>query len=462
MAFPGTYNISYYKGDTLEFLIYPKDTAGGQYSLNGYDTIKFTISNYRGTTNSANEPKITINALATNEGQYIKCVIRPIDGDGDGTPQNPGMVGGKTYVYDVEITKKTSPYYQVHTLLSGNVSVTEQVSLPSDEDVPVVVAPGAPTNLAVNTDTVTDTTATMTWTAPTTGTFDKYNIYRLVNPTLQSTIADAVFVESVSSTLSTYTYTGLTPATNYVLGLAAVNTIANPDVEGPKTAVQALITTDAAAPTAPASPTSVAVNQADVTHNSIKMTWTAPTTGTFDKYNIYYIKNPSGSPTFLDATFIAQINSGVTEYTYTALDADTNYIVGLTAVNTTPNPDLESNPALTTSVINTDIAPPNAPTNIVIDTDNITDTEIPISWTAPATGNAPVAYIVYYVENPTLPINFESAIPSAPIPAGTTSYTIADLTPATNYGVAVVAVGAEDGVSEPLVHMGTILTDSGV
>lgn len=458
MAFPGTYNISYYKGDTLEFLIYPKDTAGGQYSLNGYDTVKFTISNFRGETSSTGESKITINALATNEGQYIKCVIRPIDGDGDGTPENPGMVGGKTYVYDVEITKKTSPYYQVHTLLSGNVSVTEQVSLPSDEAITPVTAPGAPSNVQVSALTVTDTTALMTWTSPT-GTYDKYNIYKLTNPGFGSTVADAVLVETINAGTTSYTYTGLIPATNYILGLSAVNTAVDPDLEGEKAAYNSLVTTDATAPTAPNEPTDVLVDPLAVTDTEITMTWTEPATGQpYNNYNIYYIENPQGVPTMQDAIFVESIASGVTTYTYTGLTPDTNYIVGLTAVNTATEPDLESTAALHPSVINTDIAPPNAPTDIIIDTPNITDTSIPISWTAPATGNPPVAYIVSYIENPTLPLDFASAVPSDPIPANLTSYTISGLTPTTGYGIGVVAVGSEGGVSEPLVHMGVVLT----
>ncbi len=36
MAFPGTYNINYYKGDTYQFRIYPKDTAGYPFDLSVY------------------------------------------------------------------------------------------------------------------------------------------------------------------------------------------------------------------------------------------------------------------------------------------------------------------------------------------------------------------------------------------------------------------------------------------
>ena len=49
MAFPGTYNISYYKGDTYEFRVYPKDSSGAVFDLTDY-AVKFTISTSRGAT----------------------------------------------------------------------------------------------------------------------------------------------------------------------------------------------------------------------------------------------------------------------------------------------------------------------------------------------------------------------------------------------------------------------------
>jgi hypothetical protein len=49
MAFPGTYNINYYKGDTYEFRIYPKDAEGNAFPLGDYEGSEtFTIANVRG------------------------------------------------------------------------------------------------------------------------------------------------------------------------------------------------------------------------------------------------------------------------------------------------------------------------------------------------------------------------------------------------------------------------------
>lgn len=126
MAFPGTYNIAYYKGDTLEFKIYPKDTSGATFSLASYTvpehegTGSFTISNYAGPAQEG-KPKTTIYGYATIvNSEYVLCSITPTAGS--------QMTAGTTYVYDVQVTKADSPYNKVYTLLSGSISVTEEVT----------------------------------------------------------------------------------------------------------------------------------------------------------------------------------------------------------------------------------------------------------------------------------------------------------------------------------------------
>ena len=122
MAFPGTYNISYYKGDTLEFRVYPKDSAGAAFDLTDYDNASgplFTISTARGSAGLLDQ--IQAYAEVSTDNTYILCVIRPEDGD--------QLDAGTSYVYDVEISKEGSPYDTVNTLLTGTIAVTEQVGI---------------------------------------------------------------------------------------------------------------------------------------------------------------------------------------------------------------------------------------------------------------------------------------------------------------------------------------------
>ena len=124
MAYPGTYNISYYKGDTLEFRIFPKDASGAAFDLEDYYAL-FSISTARGAAGEANKissadeyddvPYIEIDE--TNNS--ILCVITPEAGE--------RLTAGTTYVYDVQISKEALPYNIVNTLLTGSITVQDQV-----------------------------------------------------------------------------------------------------------------------------------------------------------------------------------------------------------------------------------------------------------------------------------------------------------------------------------------------
>ena len=120
MAFPGTYNFSYYAGDTFEFFIYPKNSIGNVFDNLGDYTPKFTIATSRGNledvvlaSSASTQLAATIDATNT----YISCVIKP-DGGRDLT--------GQSYLYDVEIEHDSNG--KVHTLLTGTISVTQDIT----------------------------------------------------------------------------------------------------------------------------------------------------------------------------------------------------------------------------------------------------------------------------------------------------------------------------------------------
>ena len=118
MAFPGTYNFSYYRGDTFEFKVYPKDAGGGIFDLTGYGTPVFKISNARGSAGVGNQ--VDGYAVVSADKTHILCVIEPEVGI--------GLAGGQTYVYDIEITKSGADYTRKYTLLNGNITVTEHIT----------------------------------------------------------------------------------------------------------------------------------------------------------------------------------------------------------------------------------------------------------------------------------------------------------------------------------------------
>lgn len=120
MAFPGTLNISYYKGDTYEFRIYPKDSLGASFDLSQYRDARFTISTSRGTSGLANQVECSA-VITSGLGNYVTCTIRPDD--------LIGLNASVQYVYDVQIKRISSPHNYVHTLLTGTVSITDDISV---------------------------------------------------------------------------------------------------------------------------------------------------------------------------------------------------------------------------------------------------------------------------------------------------------------------------------------------
>ena len=125
MAFPAVFNISYYRGDTYEFRIYPKDSSGNPFPLEGYDLAngaRLTMSTERGESGIGDQ--LEGYARISTDRTYIDCAILPENG--------LAMDFSLNYVYDVQIFKAAvegvDPYSTVLTLLTGNISVTEQIT----------------------------------------------------------------------------------------------------------------------------------------------------------------------------------------------------------------------------------------------------------------------------------------------------------------------------------------------
>jgi len=126
MAFPGTYDFSYYKGDTYEFKIYPKNSDGTAFNLSSFadvppnDNARFFVATERGLAGAENQIECSAQIVTELSDTYILCTITP----GQGSSMNAGV----PYVYDVEIRKTVegSPY--VLTLVTGTITVRDQVT----------------------------------------------------------------------------------------------------------------------------------------------------------------------------------------------------------------------------------------------------------------------------------------------------------------------------------------------
>ena len=114
MAFPGTYNFSYYRGDTAEFVIRPKNSDGSAYDLTNY-TATFTIANRRGSTGTQYAGTATVNTTT----DIITCTIIPSVGR---------TLAAGTYVYDVQITNTVPNPDVILTVLTGSITVTDDIT----------------------------------------------------------------------------------------------------------------------------------------------------------------------------------------------------------------------------------------------------------------------------------------------------------------------------------------------
>lgn len=118
MAFPGTLNINYYKGDTYEFRIYPRNSDDTNFDLTPYTSTSFTISTVRGSAGAANAIEAYTEVSA--DGSNLLCVILPGHG--------ANLTAGTTYEYDVQVRRSGPPYERVYTLLTGSITVTDDVT----------------------------------------------------------------------------------------------------------------------------------------------------------------------------------------------------------------------------------------------------------------------------------------------------------------------------------------------
>lgn len=115
MAFPATYNFSYYRGDSFEFVIQPKNSDGTAFDLSEYVSASstFTIASRSGGVDTF---VFNGNVVINSSESYISCSIPATSG--------ANLVQGTSYVYDVQI--KNTNY--VYTLLSGSITVTNDIS----------------------------------------------------------------------------------------------------------------------------------------------------------------------------------------------------------------------------------------------------------------------------------------------------------------------------------------------
>ena len=115
MTFPSTYNFSYYRGDTAQFVARPKNANdGSSFDLTDYNAV-FTIATARGATATQYSDAEGITAVVDPTTDIVTCTITPAGGR--------DLIPG-SYVYDVQIDNGI----QIYTLLTGTITVTDDIT----------------------------------------------------------------------------------------------------------------------------------------------------------------------------------------------------------------------------------------------------------------------------------------------------------------------------------------------
>jgi hypothetical protein len=313
MAFPGTFNISYYKGDTYEFNVYPKDSSGNPFDLTTYTGARFTMALVRGAAGSAEQ--ISGYAEISTDKKFVKCAIRPVDA--------ALMDDTKQYVYDVQISKDASPYDFVFTILTGNISITKEVTLVT----PDAEIPASPTGLTIEEDPIG--TVTVDWVAPASGlaptgykVYGKADALGVTSYILLSTIA----APTTTYTASTIAGFPLSPGVSYDIKVTSVTG----SVENINDFVEDSFTSK--------TPSGAPINfiLAESPAGTLAGSWDAPSSGIAPTgYNIYGKAPELGSSEYilLTAEPSALTVFSASEFGGFPLSAGVEYFIKVTSVN---------------------------------------------------------------------------------------------------------------------------------
>ena len=291
---------------------------------------------------------------------------------------------------DTGLNPNTKYFYEISSVNEGGSSV------PSTPPVFATTAPAAPTGVMAT--TMTTTSIKVSWTASTGAT--SYKVYR------DTTVAFASPTLVGSPTTTTFTDTGLTPATTYYYEIKASNINGDSPLSGTPTS-------------APAAPTGISATI--LTPTSIKVTWN-PSTGA-TSYKIYHTSSPSGPFNILAGT------STGTSFADTGLTPNVKYYYEVIALNGGSSSLPATPPASATT-------PPAMPTGVKANF--LSPTSIKVTWN-PSTGAT--SYKIYRSTSPAGPFN--TVIGTSTVP----SFTDTGLTPNVKYYYQVSALNG--GSSSP-------------
>ncbi len=356
-------------------------------------------------TNSSTEIDLAWTAPAANGAAISGYHLDRKAGSGSYASVSTTIGASATAYADTGLTPGTAYTYRIRAVNSvGNADWSNEPTATTD-NVPDAVTGLTATKDATNGDTEVD----LAWTAP------ADNGAAITSYTLQRKSGAGGFANvstTIGASATSYSDTGLTPATTYTYRIRAVNSVGNGGWSNEDSA-----TTDNSAP---AAVTDLAATTAS--SSAISLTWTAPVNNGA-AITSYTLQSKTGSGNFADVS--TTIGASDTAYTHTGLAATTIYTYRIRAVNSVGDGAWSNEPSAATGT-----APPSAITNLSATKDATNGaTEIDLAWSAPSPNGA--AITSYTLQRKTGSESFANV--STTIGASATSYSDTGLTPATEY-----------------------------
>jgi chitodextrinase len=260
----------------------------------------------------------------------------------------------------IELTPDTIYSITVKALDAAGNKSAASAALSVTTEALDTTAPSVPTELVAS--GITETSFTVNWTASTDN----------VSVKLYEIFLDNVKIATAS--LTSYTVTGLTEGTDYVLTIKAVDESDNVSTASAPLNVKTIIIDT----TAPSAPTGLA--SSEVTTTGLKLSWTAST----DDVGV------TGYQVFKDGELIG--TSLTTSFDVSGLTDGTSYSFTVKALDEADNVSVASD-ALAVITVALDKEAPTAPTGLT--TSALTATGVTVSWTASTDNVAVTEYEVF-------------------------------------------------------------------
>ncbi len=344
-----------------------------------------TPTSFTATTASPTQINLSWNAPSNNGGSAITGYkIEVKSGSGSYTTLISNTQSTSTWFSHTGLTTGTTYYYLVSAINAiGTGPSTEASAKPQETTAPTLTA----------TD-VSPTSITLSWIPPSQTYKQAINGYKI-----QEKIAQDTFItieEKTSSTVTTYTITGLTTGNTYTYVVSAYFTLgASPNSNEASATPTTTSAPQSSQPTSspPSAPTSLTATPASSTQ--INLSWNAPTNSGGSSITGYKIEVKSGTGSY--STLISTQNS-TTKHSHTNLTTGTTYSYRVSAINSVgvslPSSESSATPTTTSAPTSSQTTLPSSPT---LSATLISPTQINLSWTDSNTGaSAVTSYKIEY------------------------------------------------------------------